>query len=138
MKMYKIIPSQKKVEAIEYNGTYDEMHLHLKYECLDHCRMNEAGDMVFVNDEGLLDGSEATDGAFWYLHDSGMWQKFVGDALFWGTDGEDNADPSLTIEELRARLCYTAPAGWIETDHTPQVITFDTVDQLMEYIFGDK
>lgn len=137
MKMYKITPATRSIETIEYNGEYDGMRPHIKYEFLDHCRMNQAGDQVFVNDTGLIDGSEATDGAFWFLHDDGQWQKIVGEALYWGTNWEDNADPSLTIEELRARVCYTAPAGWVEPDHTPQVISFNTVEELLEYMLGE-
>jgi hypothetical protein len=136
MKMYKIDPAKKEITSIEYNGTYDGMQPHIKYECLDHACMTQARDMVFVNDVGLIDGSEATDGAWWFLHDNGTWEKFVGEALYWGTDGEDNADPSLTIEELRARVCYTAPKGWVEPDYTPLIISFDTPEELLAYLQG--
>lgn len=136
MKMYKITPSERKIETIEYNGEYDGMRPHLKYDGLDYACLNKARDMVFVNDMGLLDGTEGRDGAFWFLHDNGLWEKFVGDALLWGTKGEDNNDPSLSIEEVRARVCYTAPSGWVEPDLSPKVTTFDNMDDFLDALFG--
>ena len=138
MKMYKITPSKRQIEAIEYDGEYGGMKHHLKYDCFDHVRLNQKGDMVFVNDEGLLDGTEQRDGAFWYMHDNGVWQKLVGDALVWGTNGEDNADPSMCIEEVRARVCYTAPYGWVQPDMTPRITAFDNIDDLIDALFGPR
>jgi hypothetical protein len=140
MKMYKIIPSSGEVRVLEYNGQYDGMKPHLKYDWFDHARMNQYGDRVFVSDTGLLDGTEEKDGAFWWLHDSGQVQKFVGDALYWGTCNENNADPFLSLEQVNARISWKCPsskqAKQDEKDKIPRIIEFGSLEDLlnsMEY-----
>lgn len=134
MILFKIIPNKKIIEEHTYNGEYSGMRPLLPYEWFDHATITDRGDMLFVNDTGLLDGTEQEDGAFWWLHDNGVWQKFVGEALLWGTNWEDNADPSLTLEECRARISYMKPSGAREPNLTPTVIGFDTPEEMMEYL----
>jgi len=111
MKMYKIIPKEKRITEIDYDGTYDGMKPHLKYEWYDTCRVNEEGDYLFVNDIGLLDGTAKKDGVFWIWNTRGYWQPISGNALYWGTslDGE-NANPFNTIEQLENLI------RWKETE----------------------
>ena len=131
MKMYKIIPSTRAVEVIEYDGTYEQMKPHLKYNWLDHAYMTRARDMVFVNDTGRLDGTEQRDGAWWWVHDDASVQKFVGEALFWGTQGENNADPSISPEGVKIRICWDKPSEWVDEDPGLVVKSFDTVEDLL-------
>lgn len=106
MHLYKINPADCTITQHEYDGEYKTMKPLIKYEWLDHARLNSRGDMVFVNDTGLLDGTEETDGAWHFLHDNGLWQKFVGEALLFGTEGPDNANPTMTLDQVRARVAF--------------------------------
>lgn len=106
MILYKITPKDRTITQHEYDGEYETMKPLLKYEWWDMARLNNRGDAVMVNDTGLLDGTEGTDGAWFWLHDNGRWQKFVGDALLFGTDGPDNANPTLTLDQVRARIAF--------------------------------
>ena len=117
MKMYLIVPKEHRITEIEYNGTYEEMCPHLTYKYLDSCRINKEGDRLFLNDTGLIDGTEYREGAFWWLtvHDTAEhWQKFVGQALYWGSKAPDNADPYLTLEQVGNRISWVKPVSYIE------------------------
>lgn len=138
MILYRIIPLNQKIEAIEYNGEYSGMRDLIPYDCLDHARLNKANDQLFVNDTGLLDGTEAKDGAFWWTYASGEKYKFVGIALLWGTHGEDNADPSMTIPEVYANISWVKPEGAREPNLTPVITTFDSVDELFAHLDANK
>lgn len=106
MILYKITPKDRTVTQHEYDGEYETMKPLLKYEWWDMSRLNDRGDAVMVNDTGLLDGTEEKDGAWYWLHDNGLWQRFVGDALLFGTYGPDNANPTMTLNEVWARIAY--------------------------------
>lgn len=137
MILYKITPAQKCLEQVEYNGTYEGMRTYLKYAWFDHATLTRDGkNHLFINDTGLLDGTEQEDGAFWWLHDNGEWQKFVGEALLWGTNREDNADPSLTLEECQARISYMRPHGAKEPSLNPEITTFDSVEEMIAFLLG--
>ncbi|HEY6018436.1 MAG TPA: hypothetical protein VIY48_00595 [Candidatus Paceibacterota bacterium] len=136
MILYKITPNNKTVEAHTYDGEYSGMKPLLPYAWLDHARATSRGDMFFVNDTGLIDGTEEKDGAFWWLHENGVWQKFVGEALLWGTRGPENADPSLTLDQARARISYMKPNGAEEPNILPEVQSFDSPEEMIRFLTG--
>lgn len=138
MKLYRIIPLERKIEAIEYNGQYEEMHPLLTYDCLDHARLNKAGDKLFINDEGLLDGTKDKDGSFYWQYQNGQWQEFIGIALLWGTRGEDNANPSLTIPQVYANISWDKPMGAQEAKPDMQFVSFDTTEEMLAYLEESK
>lgn len=131
MKMYKIIPAEHRVEELTYNGTYEQMRGRIPYEWFDHAKMNKAGDRVFVNDTGLLDGTEEKEGSFYWLHDNGQYQQFVGQALYWGTCNENTADPFLTIDQVRARIAWKQPAGAKQADSEITIKEFGSLEDLL-------
>lgn len=137
MILYKITPAQKCVEQVEYDGTYEGMRAHLKYEWLDHATLTRDGkNHLFVNDTGLLDGTEEKDGSFWWLHDNGEWQKFIGDAILWGTIGGENADPTLSLDQVMGRISYMKPNGAEEPNLEPEITTFDTAEEMIDLLMG--
>lgn len=100
MKLYKIIPNERRITEVDYDGTYEQMRRHLHYEWFDACRANDEKDYLLVNDVGLLDGTRKKDGCFQLMREHDP-ITLMGNALYFGTDpyGE-NANPHATIEQL--------------------------------------
>lgn len=109
MKMYKILPLEKRITEVDYDGSYTAMKANIKYDWLDHCRINSDGDMVFVNDLDLLDDTYEKDGVF-YIHLPSCWIMLAGEALYWGTDyyGK-NASPHNSLEQVENIISWTRP-----------------------------
>ncbi len=100
MKMYKIIPNERRITELDYDGTYNGMIDKLPYQWYDTCRVNAAGDYLWVNDTGLLDGTTEKDGMF-HIWRGDHWQPISGMALYCGCDKEgENSEPSITLEQL--------------------------------------
>ena len=111
MKLYKIIPNEKRITELEYDGSYEQMRQHISYPILDHCRINSEGDMIFVNDVGLLDNTAIKDGYF-YVQLPSTWIMLVGEALYWGTDYRgENASPHNTLEQVENIISWSQPPG---------------------------
>lgn len=101
MRMYKIIPKERRITEITYDGTYSEMRRYLPYEYLGGMRVNKEGDYLFINDIGFLEGPVKKDGIFYIWRSNGGWQPISGLALYWGTTKTgENANPSITLEQL--------------------------------------
>ena len=132
MKMYKIIPIQHKVEELTYDGTYEQQRTRLHYVFLDHAKMTKEGDYIFVNDTGLLDGTEQREGSFYWFCDNGEYRQFIGAALYWGTHRENNADPHLTIDQVRERIFWARPAGAVPANKELEVESFDNLEDLFK------
>ena len=79
MKAYLINPEQLSIEEIDYLGSSDEIYELLDATFFDVIRINEAGDVVYIDDEGLY-----TKEYYWtygdYLH------PIAGNGLLLGTD----------------------------------------------------
>lgn len=137
MYLYKITPMQKSITLLEYDGSYEGMKEHLKYEMWDSVRLNVQGDYLILNDTGLLDGTEQRDGCFWFLCGDSSWRKFVGNALVVGSGwGDDNSNPFITREEQQAKISYMKPDGAEEPSTEFEIRTFDTMDDLLKELFG--
>lgn len=133
MQMYKINPKERAITAITYDGTYEGMRPHLTYDFLDYTRITKS-DHLFVNDTGLIDGTKYREGAFWWRYVDGSCRKFVGCALLWGTNGYDNTEPSMTLEEASNRISFVQPVGAEEPSEDLLMTEFDTVEDLIKYL----
>lgn len=102
---YKVDPRSRTVTQhtfTEYNG----LRRLSPYEWHDVCTLTQEYDYVIVNDTGLIDGTEQRDGSWYWRHDNGQWQKFAGVGIIFREDWEEYADPSLNIEQVRARVAF--------------------------------
>jgi len=109
MKMYHINPRTRHVTELEYDGSYEQMKPHLPYEWLDGTRISRT-DYLFVNDLGWMDDTAHTHGVFALLLDDKKWHPYAGQALLFGSQaGGENDNPSWSLEQLQARLCYPEP-----------------------------
>ncbi len=101
MKAYLIDPFQQNVTEVEFNGDYREIYKLIACDCFTTVRINAQGDVIFLDDEGLLHGP--TD---FFKHDSYP-DPLAGKGLVLGTDAEgDSVAPNISFEELKAQVQF--------------------------------
>lgn len=102
MKAYLIDPEHMAVSAVDYDGDYRNIYKLIGAECFDVARINEDGDGIFVDDEGLL--RSGVQPAF---QTSLYHSPLVGKGLVLGTDAEGNSiSPKITMAELASTLSF--------------------------------
>lgn len=96
------------------------------------------GDCLFLDDEGLINGTEE----FFYLE--GMGQPFAGNALVMGgADDEGNStDPKSTVEGIAEKVQFmNADAfkqGYLDELVTPHILSFESSEEMMKFIMVGK
>lgn len=100
MKAYLIDPFARSVTETEYNGDYQTIAPAIGARLFTVAEFNDAGDAVFVDDEGLLAGPTA-----FFLID-GYPEPLAGKGLVLGLDADtgDSTAPSESLEQLTARV----------------------------------
>ena len=111
MKAYHIRPETQTVEEIEWHGYAD---LKAAVEGLICSAWQyEGGDTLYVNDEGLLNGTP-----HYFLWTDRGWPPLAGNAILVGPepreyvmeavdyDGPSNLPPRLTLDEVRAKVRF--------------------------------
>lgn len=106
MKSILIDPFTRTIKEVEYDGDFHQIYEFIHCDTFDCVRVNENGDAIFVDDEGLISGKEQA--FFGWL---GYPQPLAGRGIVLGsnlTDGE-SADTTITLEEARELVVWLMP-----------------------------
>lgn len=91
MKAYLIDPFEKQITEVEHNGDYKQIQEFIEADLFTVVRINDFGDVLYVDDEGLL----KEEGQAFFLFD-GYPQPLAGKALVLGTTTEGESDEPVT------------------------------------------
>jgi hypothetical protein len=132
---YLITPENQTVEAIEIDlGDYLNISRAIGVDYFDIVHLNPYGDVVFVDDEGRLNGRATKDGLFWLTGDAAT-VELAGKGLVLGTNDEgESIAPTVSLPTVRAMVSFAKPAGFTSPDPHAMVRQFDTPDELKAYI----
>ncbi len=102
MKAFLIDPFTKTITEVEHNGDYKQIYQLIGADCFDCARINEHGDSIFVDDEGLL--RDPVSPMFEHI---GYPQALAGKGLVLGCNDEGEAiKPTTTLDELRQHVSW--------------------------------
>lgn len=120
MKAYWINTPNKTVEEIEYDDDYKSISKDwLKCDYFTVVRI-DGGDVVYVDDEGLINGNEH--GWFQLLT---YHQALKGYGLVLGTDNEGNSvAPKISLDDLRLLVNFPAHIDESSIDKSIRVTSF--------------
>ena len=109
MKAYLIDPWTLSISEVDYSGDYKQIYTFIKADLFDVVGINQNGDCIYVDDEGLL-----KDPDHWILLE-GYDQPLAGRGLVLGTDDEGKSvDPTITLQALASRIYVGSPGtGWV-------------------------
>lgn len=106
MKAYLIDPTNQTVTQVEHDGSLQDLYAHTRCQCIDAVRINEQGDCVFVDDEGLLNGAGYTHGPFMLTRGERR-MPLMGYGLVLGSTIEgESTDPACTLDEVKALVSF--------------------------------
>ena len=109
MKAYLINPQDQTVIQVEYSGDYQQIYQHINAPLFTVATFNEAGDSVFIDDEGLFNG----DNEFFVI--DGYPQPLAGRGLVLGCNEDgDSVEPSITLDQCRA-LVHWVPRAMVSS-----------------------
>ena len=107
MKSILIDPEKRAITEFEYDGSMQGIYETIDATCFDAVRLNNEGDVVYVDDEGLYNSRN-----YWAYGDYP--HPIAGKGMVLGTDyeGESVAPRATTVEslELSVRFITTATA----------------------------
>ena len=100
MKAYLINPFAQTVTEVEYSGDYNQIYQFLNCDLFTVVEINEFGDSVFIDDEGLINGKPQE-----FFLVNGYPQPLAGMGLVLGCNQEgESTEPSITLEQLKAQV----------------------------------
>ena len=100
MHAYLIDPFTQTITQVEYSGDYQEIYKLTDCDTFTCVGINEFGDTVFVDDEGLINGKPQE-----FFMIANYPDPLAGKGLVLGTDDEgDSVSPSITLEQLKAQV----------------------------------
>lgn len=102
MKAYFIDTPNKQITEVDWDGDYMSINRWISAGIYTVVRLNEAYDVMFVDDEGLINGNP-----FGWIVYEGYSQPLRGYGFVLGTDevGESIA-PRMSIDELRTKVTF--------------------------------
>lgn len=101
MRAYLIDPGAKEVTEVDYNGDYRHIYEHIDATLFDAVPINKFGDVVYVDDEGLL-GKRLPLFTLRTYH-----QELAGKGLVLGTNGEGGSvPPHISLDDLRDMVVF--------------------------------
>ena len=109
MKAFLIDPAKQTVSEIEFYGDWREINRLIGSETFDCVTINGKGDVVFVDDEGLLKGLDR------FFSVQGYPEPLVGRGLVLGCDAEgETVEPAINLGLLSQLVAFgrPAPEGW--------------------------
>lgn len=105
MKAFLIDPDQALIREVDYNGNWETIRDWLggpPCEWFDSVRLNDEGDAIYVDDEGLLNGNPH---GWFLLH--GYGQPLKGFGLVVGiADNGEIAEPFVSLPQLQALIAF--------------------------------
>lgn len=108
MKAYLIDPVAKTVTEVKCSGHMhgaDGIYAHIRADYMDIGRFNREGDHVYVDDDGWNNGALHKYGAFVLTHGEQS-MPFVGYGLVLGSRGEYEADPRISLDDMRKMVSF--------------------------------
>jgi len=100
-----IDPFECSIRQVKYSGDFHDIYKHIECDCYDVARINDKGDGIFIDDEGLFKGKQAF---FW---PTGRYEPLAGRGLVLGCDDEgESVAPSITLDELKKMIAFVTPA----------------------------
>jgi len=137
---YLINPENKTVTKVEEVQHKDSIHKLINVEVISGVTITSKGDMVFIDDEGLLKDNQSY---FHIVNENGNLSKSLmvsGKGLVLGVDSEgDTANPKVSLEALKNRIYWGNPVE-CEAERMrilnkgPEVISFDSHEAMMDYL----
>lgn len=109
MQAYLIDPFAKTVTTVEYHGDFHEIYQHIGCSAFDAAAFNDAGDAVFIDDEGLL---KPRDQQAYFLidcpnHGDDICRGLAGKGLVLGVDANgDSIEPTASLDEVAAMVSF--------------------------------
>jgi len=89
------------ITEVYVNGDYTEIYRIINVDLFTVVNLDNKGNALFVDDEGLLKNPE-----FFFKWD-GYHQPLAGNGLILGTDDEgESVSTTLTLEEVKARVTF--------------------------------
>lgn len=113
MKAYLIDPVKREVTQVECAKGLDAIYKRIHASIFDVQTVNDHGDSLYVDDEGLLNGAGARYGGFIWTFDSGRRYPFVGYGLMLGTNRRNGGsrDVQEAFESVKARVTFHSLAS---------------------------
>lgn len=99
MRAFLIDPAERTLTSIEFEGDFRKIGELIGCDIITAARINDLGDVIYVDDEGLMKGQ-----ASFFLVE-GYPQPLAGRGLLVGTDVE----PTVTEQWLRDNLDFGTP-----------------------------
>lgn len=103
MRAILIDPFERTITEVDYNGDFHQIYNLIDAQTFDAARVNDVGDAIFVDDEGLISGKVQ---AFFGFR--GYPQPLAGKGLLLGCTLEngESADTTYTIEEAHEHVVW--------------------------------
>lgn len=102
-KAYLIDPVKLQVTEVTLSGDYREIYKHIHCEIFTAVTINENGDSIFVDDEGLYAENQV-----FFIHTDYPYQPLAGYGLVLGCDMEtgESVSPICTLEETISKVSF--------------------------------
>lgn len=136
MKAYLIDTPNHEVVEVEYDGDYKSIYKLIRAELFCTVRINDDYDMIFVDDEGLINDNPHG----WFVY-SGYPQPLRGYGLVLGTDDEgESVEPRISLDELRAKLAFPDDDDLPDPEEYAHVEVrgFDNPEDMLRALFGER
>jgi hypothetical protein len=96
--------TERTVTEVQWNGDYKQIYELIGVDCFDVARINNKGDGIFVDDEGLYKDEQV----FFQYEDYPS--PLAGNGLVLGCDYQgESVKPHVTLEEVRAKTRFVEP-----------------------------
>ena len=107
MRAYLIDPWTNTISEVDYSGDYHHIYDLIDAHLFDVVRIDENGDGVFFDDEGLFKEEQA------FFKIEGCPQPLAGKGLVLGADNEGNSvQPVFSLKEIERRITFM-PLGTV-------------------------
>ena len=101
MRAYLIDPKDETITEVDYSDTHLDINRHIDCEKLTIVGINPGADVVFVDDEGLLNNPR------YFFMLAGYPHPLPGKGLVLGIDDDgESVEPAMTIGDLRAMVRF--------------------------------
>lgn len=105
MRAILINPKDKTITEVDYNGDYKHINQLIDAELFDCVVMDNDGNTIFTDDEGLVNGTASRVGMFRVEGDNPAY--LAGKGLILGTNGEGNSvATTLPLDWVRERIAF--------------------------------
>lgn len=105
MNAYLIDPFTQTITQVEHSGNYRQIYDLIDAEGFDLARINEHGDAIYVDDEGLLHEKAQA-----FFHHKNYPQPLAGKGLVLGCDDEgESVAPTVTLADLERDITWVMP-----------------------------